>query len=179
MMMLKKCNHVSNVQLAKGCEFVHHLIYFVALQELHKLITIFIEQVIKQKCLTHNQCNCKGCYIRCVKHLHLNQRLDLFHNLFAFAICNGMVMHAKVNGHFWKGVQFVNDIIHPTFAILHTNEQLTTKIYNQLCKLEDLRHIFLQLEVELSYHSMWLQCEHQSNKLVTCVINWQWKWPNI
>jgi hypothetical protein len=26
MMMLEKCNHVSNVQLAKGCEFVHHLI---------------------------------------------------------------------------------------------------------------------------------------------------------
>jgi hypothetical protein len=31
------------------------------------------------------------------------------------------------HGHSWKGVQFVNDIIHPTFVSLHTNEKLTTK----------------------------------------------------
>ncbi len=66
------------------------------------------------------QGNRKCFHIRCLVDLFLNQHFCFFHNLSALTISNKVEMHTKVNHCSWNGLEYMDNIINLTFAIIDT-----------------------------------------------------------
>ncbi len=125
--MLKGCNEVSYVGIIKGLELVHHLIKFPTLNNLHKFFDILIEQMMCQECFTCIQGDYRDFDIKGMRNLTFYQNLDFFQSLTVHTFCNKVHMRAKANHSSWKGLKFVDNIIHPTWASIHTKRTCNTK----------------------------------------------------
>jgi len=118
--VLKRCNEVSDVGRIKSLELVHHLVKFLILKNFQRSFTILIEQMMCQKCITCIQGDCKDFGNRGTRNLTFYQNLDFFQSLLTHTFCNKLLMRAKANCNSWKGLKFVDNIIHPTWASIYT-----------------------------------------------------------
>ncbi len=73
------------------------------------------------------QGNCRDFGVKGTRNLTFYQNLDFFQRLLAHTFCNRVLMCAKMNRNSWKGLKFMDNIVHSIGTCIHTKRTCSTK----------------------------------------------------